>query len=168
MTPPRGPIVRYGTPACPYSELLLGDEIRDAVTITETHVVLAAAIFKDHGPNHVNALQAAANRFGARIAHGPLLLGVMDGALGNVLGTTVVALLEQSAVFKAPTFLGDTVVCNWRVAERVDKAQFGGGGIVTFEGHAANQAGHVLAEMRVVLAVSEEPLWEAGTTEEER
>jgi len=149
-----------GTPAYRYSDLALGDEIHDALTLTETHVVLAAAAFNDPGPNHVNALQAATNRFGARIAHGPLLVGVMDGALGNALGSTIVALLEQSARFARPALLGDTVISRWRVTDLADKpSKFDGGGVVTFTGEALNQDGDVLAEMRAVLAVADRPLW---------
>lgn len=156
----RKPVIRNGTPACRYSELAVGDELWDAVTVTEAHVVLAAAVFKDPGPNHVNALQAEAGRFGARISHGPLLIGIMDGALGNVLGSTIVALLEQRARFLSPTFLGDTVICAWRVAEKTDKPRFGGGGIVAFSGSARNGEGLVLAEMDASLAIADGPVWD--------
>lgn len=149
-----------GTPAYRYSDLALGDEIHDALTLTETHVVLAAAAFNDPGPNHVNALQAAANRFGSRIAHGPLVVGVMDGALGNALGSTIVALLEQSVRFRHPALLGDTVLARWRVTDLASKPEkFDGGGVVTFTGQALNQDGTVLAEMAAVLAVADRPLW---------
>jgi 3-hydroxybutyryl-CoA dehydratase len=149
-----------GTPAYRYSDLSVGDEIHDALTVTETHVVLAAAAFNDPGPNHVNVLQAATNRFGTRIAHGPLLMGLMDGALGNALGSTIVALLEQTARFRHPALFGDTVLARWRVTELADKpAKFDGGGVVTFAGEALNQDGDVLAEMTAVLAVADRPLW---------
>lgn len=160
MTASREPVVRTGTNACRYSELVVGDELRGALTITETHVVLAAAVFNDPGPNHVNALQAGQGRFGRRIAHGPLLIGVMDGALGNVLGSTIVALLDQQARFHHPLFLGDTMLCRWTVRELIDKPSFGGGGIVRFEGEARNHNGRLLATMNASLAVADEPLWE--------
>lgn len=156
----RSPVTRTGTAACGYSELGVGDEIWDALTVTETHVVLAAAAFNDPGPNHLNALQAAHNRFGERIAHGPMLMGIMDGALGNVLGSTIVALLEQSARFEHPARLGDTVIAHWRVSELTAKpAKFDGGGVVTFAGEALNQDGRVLAAMTATLAVADRPLW---------
>jgi acyl dehydratase len=159
MSDAREPIKRSATAGCRYSELVVGDELWDALTITETHVVLAAAAFNDPGPNHLNALQASRNRFGSRIAHGTLLMGVMDGALGNVLGGTIVALLEQSATFEHPVLFGDTAICRWRVAELVAKPAFGGGGLVTFSGEAKNQDRRVLARMRAVLAIADEPLW---------
>lgn len=160
MTPVREPILRTGTNACRYSELVVGDRFRGALTVTETHVVLAAAAFNDPGPNHVNALQAASGRFGQRIAHGPLLVGVMAGTLGNVLGSTIVALLEQHARFVAPVYLGDTVLCDWTLVETIDKPSFDGGGIVRFEGRARSDRHRLLAEMEMKLAVADRPLWE--------
>lgn len=156
----REPIVRTGTAACRYSELVVGDQFRGALTITETHVVLAAAVFNDPGPNHVNALQAEQGRFGRRIGHGPLLVGVMAGTLGNVLGSTIIALLEQQARFHHPVHLGDTVLCRWTLRELVDKPAFGGGGIARFEGQVRNQADRLLASMTMALAVGDAPVWQ--------
>lgn len=153
----------FGTPACRYSELAVGDELWDAVTVTEAHLLLGAAIFNDPGPNHINALQAEAGRFGGRIAHGPLIIGIMDGALGNVLGSTIVALLEQNARFRHPTRPGDTVICRWRVEALVDKPRFEGGGIVSFAGEALNGEGVVLAEMEAKLAVADRALWDPAS-----
>lgn len=155
MTAERAPRLHLATPCRRYSELVVDDELAGALTITEAHVVMAAAVFNDPGPNHVNALHAAGNEFGQRIAHGPLLIGVMDGVLGNVLGTSIVALLEQRARFRSPVFLGDTVLCRWRVSTMLDKPRFGGGGVVTFLGEAAKPDGRVLAEMTSVLAVAD-------------
>ncbi len=144
----------------PYSSLSIGDEFWDALTVTETHVVLAAGIFNDPGPNHINRLQAESGRFGAQIVHGPLLAGIMMGVIGNSLGSTIVAMLDLHARWVRPTYIGDTVITRWRVVELVDKPRFGGGGIVTFEGEAMNQEGEVLAEMRSALAVGEQGPWD--------
>jgi 3-hydroxybutyryl-CoA dehydratase len=156
-TPPR---VHDGVPALRFSELARGDELRDAATVTEAHLLLGTAVFNDPGPNHLNQLQAAANRFGERIAPGPLLVGIMCGCLGNVFGSTIVALLEQGARFRRPAFVGDTVLCRWTVAELIPKPRFDGGGIVVLEGEALNQDGLVLAAMEATLAVAERALWE--------
>jgi 3-hydroxybutyryl-CoA dehydratase len=144
----------------PYSSLELGEEFWDALTVTETHVVIAAGIFNDPGPNHVNALQAAAGRFGGQIAHGTLLSGIMMGVLGNALGSTIVAMLELTTRWLAPTYLGDTLIGRWQVAEKTDKPGFGGGGLVVFEGEGSNQDGKPLLESRVVLAVGEQGPWD--------
>jgi len=143
-----------------YSSLTLGEEFWHATTITEAHVVLAAGVFNDPGPNHVNRLQAEGNRYGERIAHGTLLDGIMVGILGNALGSTIVAMLELTTRWKAPTRLGDTLIGHWRVAEKTDKPAFGGGGIVVFDGEGLNQDGQLLLESRVVLGVGEQGPWD--------
>lgn len=162
MTGFRAPIHYTGTPSVCFGDLAVGDTLSDGLTITETHVVMAAAIFNDPGPNHLNALQAASNRFGRRIAHGPLLVGVMAGIIGNVLGSTIEALLEQSASFWHPVHPDDTVVGLWTVVETVPKPRFNGGGIVRFDGVARNQNGMDCVEMSMTLAVADHPLWEPG------
>jgi acyl dehydratase len=68
----------------PNSSLEAGEEFWDALTVTETHVVLAAGIFKDPGPAHVNRLQADGSRWEAPIAHGTLLNGIMIGVLAGM------------------------------------------------------------------------------------
>jgi 3-hydroxybutyryl-CoA dehydratase len=150
---------RSGAVARPFSSLEVGEEIWDALTVTEFHVASAAGLFNDPGPNHVNALHADAGRFGARIAHGPLILGIADGVLGNGLGATIVALLEQSARFRAPVRLGDTVITRWTVAAKTEKEAFGGGGIVEFEGEVFNQGGQLLVELSTALGIAERPPW---------
>jgi acyl dehydratase len=152
----------------PYSSLAVGEEFWDALTVTETHVVLAAGLFNDPGPNHVNRLQAESNRFGAQIAHGTLLNGIMVGILGNALGSTIVAMLELSTRWTAPTLLGDTLIGGWHVAEKTDKPAFGSGGIVTFDGQGYNQGGELLLESRVVLGVGEQAPWDPAAHIESR
>jgi acyl dehydratase len=150
---------RSGAVARPFSSLEVGEEIWDALTVTEFHVASAAGLFNDPGPNHVNALQAQAGRFGARIAHGPLLAGIAMGVLGNALGATIVALLEQSARFRAPVRLGDTAITRWTVDAKAEKDAFGGGGIVEFDGEMHNQQGEQLLELSAALAVAERAPW---------
>ena len=62
-----------------FSQLTEGQELWDAVTITETHVVTAASIFNDPGPNHVNQLQAEASRLGQSDRARNTFIGRDDG-----------------------------------------------------------------------------------------
>jgi len=149
---------RSGAVARPFSSLVQGEEFWDALTVTDFHVATAAGLFNDPGPNHVNELQAKEGRFGERIAHGPLVVGIAIGVAANALGATIVALLEQSARFRAPVRLGDTVIARWTVAEKTAKEAFGGG-IVRFEGEVRNQDGERLVELDVLLAVAERAPW---------
>jgi acyl dehydratase len=150
--------MRDGLVARPFSELGVGDELWGALTVTEGHVVAAAGAFNDPGPNHVNELHASAGRFGGRVAHGPLLVGIAIGVLGNSLGATIVALLEQSSRFLAPARPGDTVIPHWTVAETIPKESLGGG-IVSFDGQVHRAGGEKLIELTALLAVAEEPPW---------
>jgi 3-hydroxybutyryl-CoA dehydratase len=144
----------------PFSRLTVGQELWGSQTITETHVVLAAGIFNDPGPNHVNRLQAEASRWGAPIVHGTLLCGVMMGVLGNALGSTIVAMLELSSKWVSPIYVGDTLIVRWQVTELKPKPQFGGGGIVVFDGEGLNQDAVKVMESRTVLAVGEQGPWD--------
>jgi 3-hydroxybutyryl-CoA dehydratase len=143
-----------------FSQLSVGQELWDSLTITEAHVVLAAGLFNDPGPNHVNRLQAEASRWGAPITHGTLLAGVMMGVLGNALGSTIVAMLELSSKWVAPLYVGDTFIARWQVTEIVPKPKFGGGGVAVFEGEGLNQDATTVMESRAVLAVGEQGPWD--------
>lgn len=143
-----------------FSQLEVGQELWGSLTITETHVVLAAGLFNDPGPNHVNRLQAEASRWGAPITHGTLLAGVMMGVLGNALGPSIVAMLELSSKWRAPVYPGDTFIARWQVVELVPKERFDGGGIAIFEGEGHNQDAATVMEARTVLAVGETPPWD--------
>lgn len=144
----------------PYASLAKDEEFWGALTVTESHVVSAAGIFNDPGPNHVNRLQAESSRWGRQIAHGTLLDGIMVGVLGNALGSTIVAMLELTTRWVKPVYVGDTLIGCWRVAELIDKPKFGGGGIVVFDGEGSNQDGEAVLESRLVLAVGEEGPWD--------
>jgi len=154
----RGEWTRGGWVARPFSELEVGDELWGALTVTEAHVVAAAGNFNDPGPNHVNELQASAGRFGSRIAHGTLLVGVATGVLGNSLGATIVALLEQSSRFLLPVRIGDTVIPHWTVGRTTPKQSLGGG-IVDFDGEVLSAGGERLIELTTKLAVAEKAPW---------
>jgi acyl dehydratase len=97
------------------------------MTVTETHVVIAAGIFGDLAPLHVDEEYARTTRFGERIAHGTLITGIMAGVLSKGLGPNALGYLEQNVRFLAPVFLGDTVTTEWEVIEKIPKAKLGGG-----------------------------------------
>lgn len=150
--------LQSGFAARSFSTLAAGEEFWGALTVTESHVVTAAGIFNDPGPNHVNEAAARAGRFEARVAHGPLLIGIADGVLGNALGATIVALLEQSASFLRPVYIGDTITPHWTVRETTSKKSFGGG-IVVFDGEILGSGSQRLVELTATLAVAAEPPW---------
>jgi 3-hydroxybutyryl-CoA dehydratase len=105
-----------------------------ARTLTETDLVLFAALTGDTHPQHTDAAWAAAGRFGERIAHGLLVLSYAAGLVPFDPERAVALRRVREVVFKRPARIGDTmrvegeleskreldpghglVVCRWRV-----------------------------------------------------
>jgi acyl dehydratase len=101
--------------------------------MTEWHIMTAAALYNDAGPNHVNAHHAAANRFGQRIAPGFLTTGLMMGVIGRHYGWSIETFLESHVRFLAPVYVGALLSVVWEVTQLHAKEAFSGG-IVTLRG----------------------------------
>jgi 3-hydroxybutyryl-CoA dehydratase len=119
-----------------FTTLEVGDRLTGKMTVTDAHITLAAGIFGDLAPLHVDDEYARATRYGGRVAHGPLVLGIMTGVLGMSIGPNAHGLLELRNRFRAPVLAGDTVKTTWEVIEMVDKPRLGGG-IVSLSGTCA-------------------------------
>jgi 3-hydroxybutyryl-CoA dehydratase len=115
-----------------FEDVEVGLTFSDASTVTEAHILLAAGIFGDLAPLHINEEFARGTRFGTRIAHGPLVTGMMAGVLSSYFHGTAIGYLEESVRFLAPVFPGDTVTSEWTVRETTAKPKLGGG-IVAFD-----------------------------------
>ncbi len=146
-----------------YDEFDLGSTLFGGGTITEAHIVSAAGLFNDFNPLHVNEEAALASVFGKRIAHGPLIVGIMLGVIGNSIAGTGIADLETTFRFRSPVFIGDTLKYVWKTVERVPKEKYNGG-IVTFQGTATNQRQQLVVEAtNKVLITNSVPAWAAGS-----
>jgi len=117
----------------PYSQVRVGDRIGDIASMTEWHIMTAAALYNDAGPNHVTAQHATSNRFGQRIAPGFLTTGLMMGVIGRHYGWSIEAFLESHVRFLAPVNIGALLNILWEVTQLDVKEAFGGG-IVTLKG----------------------------------
>jgi acyl dehydratase len=113
------------------------------MTITESHVTLAAGIFNDFAPLHVDEEYAKKTRFGTRIVHGTLITGVMAGVFTTWLGPNALGYLEQNVKFIAPVFIGDTLTTRWEVVEKIPKEKLGGG-IVKLRVECSTQTGTIV------------------------
>jgi 3-hydroxybutyryl-CoA dehydratase len=98
-----------------FDELVLGEWFRSRRrTITEADVMSFAALTGDWHPAHSDAVWAAENLFGERVAHGMLLLAY---AVGLVPNDNVAALRRVSrVVYKHPVKFGDTIYVEGTVA----------------------------------------------------
>ncbi len=132
-------------PGKAYDEIAVGDSFGSAMTVTETHLVLAAGLFGDFNPLHVNEVHGKQSRFGTRILHGPFTSALVSAPVGMYFGGTAIAYLEHRCQFKAPVRAGDTLATTWTIVEKLAKPKHKGG-IAVLEGVCKNQDGEVVVE----------------------
>ena len=136
-----------------YDETTVGETFGSALTVTEAHLVLAAGLFGDFNPLHVDEVHAQRSRFGGRVLHGPFTAALMSAPVGMYFHSTAIAYLEQDTRFRAPVRPGDTVRTTWTIAARIDKAALDGG-ILELEARCENQDGVLVAEATGKLLVA--------------
>jgi acyl dehydratase len=139
-----------------YDEVRVGELIGTRLTVTETHLVLAAGLFGDFNPLHVDEVHAAASRFGTRILHGPFTAALATAPVGMYFSGTAIAYLEHHCEFKAPVKPGDTLASEWKVVEKIDKPKHRGG-IFVMTGSVTNQDGELVASVAGKILVAAKP-----------
>jgi acyl dehydratase len=87
-------------------------------TITETDIVLHAGQTGDFFPHHMDADWCATQPFGARIAHGTLIVSVAVGMTAADINPQSMSYGYDRIRFLKPVFIGDTIKV---VAEITDK-----------------------------------------------
>ncbi|GIW28055.1 MAG: (R)-specific enoyl-CoA hydratase [Meiothermus sp.] len=119
----------------------IGDSASYTQTISEAHVALFIGAVGDTNPLHVDSEYAQKSRFGARIAQGILVAGLISTAIGTRLPGPGAIYLGQSLRFLKPTYLGDTITATVTVrAIRPDKP------ILSLETVCTNQKGERVIE----------------------
>ena len=98
-----------------FEDLRLGQKASFGKTITESDIVLFAAVTGDTNPMHLNAEYAKTTIFGERIAHGMLAAGLITKVLGTQLPGPGTIYLSQSLKFRAPVRIGQTVTATVEV-----------------------------------------------------
>lgn len=105
-----------------FDEWVVGEEyMTPSRTITETDVVMFAAMSGDYNELHTSEEFMKDSQFGTRIVHGLLGLAVSHGLLfrtGLLEGTAIAFLGVDSWKFEAPIFFGDTIRVKVKVAEK--------------------------------------------------
>ena len=139
-----------------YDEVAVGDGFGSSLTVTETHLVLAAGLFGDFNPLHVDEAFAEKSRFAGRILHGPFTSALVSSPVGMYFAGTAIAYLEHACRFKAPVRPGDTLATRWTVREKLDKPRHAGG-IVVMKGEAKNQHGDLVVEADGKILVATRP-----------
>lgn len=102
----------------------VGQEVTFAKTVSETDVYLFAGITGDLSSNHVNEAVMAKSKYGHRVAHGALVVGLMSTGSTRLIErygssaagkATAVSLGYDRVRFIAPVFFGDTLTVTYRV-----------------------------------------------------
>jgi 3-hydroxybutyryl-CoA dehydratase len=91
--------------------------------IGEAEVIAFSEVSGDVNPLHLDEAYAATTRFKTRIAHGMLGASLFSTIIGTKLPGRGAIYLNQSARFRAPVRLGDTLVatCTVRAIDRAKR-----------------------------------------------
>jgi 3-hydroxybutyryl-CoA dehydratase len=111
-----------------FDQLQIGRAVSFSKTVSESDVYLFAGITGDLAPIHVDEEYMKRTRYGRRIAHGALAVGLMSNASTRILdgvqgvAGTFVSYGYDRVRFPAPLYIGDTVTVTYEIVER-DPAQ---------------------------------------------
>src|SRR3954447_1735456 len=128
-----------------FEDTKVGDTFTASLTVTETHLVLAAGLLGDFNPLHVDEVYAAGTRMRGRILHGTFTGAIISAPAGMYFHGTAIAYLEHNCRFKAPVRPGDTLRTRGTITGRTEKTRQGGG-IVGVLARCESQRGEVVAE----------------------
>jgi len=103
-----------------FAALHVGQRASAVRTVTDTDVVMFAAVTGDLNPVHVDAEHAAASRFGGRIAHGMFAGGLVSAVMASQLPGPGAIYLSQSLRFVRPVRIGDVITVRVEVLERFE------------------------------------------------
>jgi 3-hydroxybutyryl-CoA dehydratase len=129
-----------------YEDIKIDDEASLTRTITEAHIVIYAGLTGDMNPVHLDAEHAAQSMFGARIAHGMLVAGLISAVLGTQLPGPNSIYLGQDLKFVAPVKIGDTVKVVVTVLEKRDDRR-----IIKLRTTVSNQRGELVIDGTAVV-----------------
>jgi len=129
-----------------YEELKIGEKASFSKTITETDIVLFAAISGDFNPIHMNEEFAKHTPFKKRIAHGAIPQSLIAPVLGMRLPGLGTVAVEITCRFKAPTYIGDTITATAEVAEKIPEKKW-----VKMKLTWTNQEGKTIAQGQAIV-----------------
>ncbi len=115
-------------------------------TITEADIEQFSQLTGDTNPVHLDGGAAKKTRFGKRIAHGMWGVSLIGAVLGTKLPGPGTIYLKQTAVFKAPVFIGDTITANVKVTNVREEKN-----IYTLQTVCVNQHGETILDGEAVV-----------------
>lgn len=128
-------------------------------TVTEADIVAFAGLSGDFNPLHTDEVWVREHTpFAGRIAHGALVLSISEGLRTPVLDELeVLAFLEITRSFVAPTYPGDTIRARWLVEDRRPSRSRPQAGVVTVTVEVEKQDGTVVQRGSDVYLVASRP-----------
>jgi 3-hydroxybutyryl-CoA dehydratase len=112
----------------------IGDKASLSRKVTEIDIEECAKLTQDRNPLHMNETFAKEHRFGKRIAHGILSLGLISAVMGNKLPGPGTIILNMDLKFMAPVFINDTITAEVEVVGIKEEK-----GIITLKVECSNQ-----------------------------
>ncbi len=142
-------------------ELIVGEEyITPSRTLTETDVVMFAAMSGDYNELHTSEEFMKGSQFGKRLVHGLLGLSISHGLLfrlGILDGTAIALLGVDTWQFKGPLFFEDTIRVKVKIAEVRPSKSKPDRGILKLYMEIINQDGTVVQSGYKTLMMKRKP-----------
>jgi 3-hydroxybutyryl-CoA dehydratase len=102
-------IDKLGEQTMIFEDIYMGQIASMSKTVTEADILMLADVTLDRNPVHLDDAFAKRTRFGGRIAHGVLAIGLISAVLGTQLPGPGTIYLSQQVKFLAPVRPGDTI-----------------------------------------------------------
>lgn len=138
-----------------FEQFEIGQKLRTAArTVTEADIVNFAGLSGDFNQIHTDAVYAAGDTFGRRVAHGLLVQAIATGLAvqSGFIEGTVLAFREVECKFSLPTFIGDTVHVEIEILEKKAFPRLNGGNVVMKFG-VVNERGETVQRGNWVMLV---------------
>jgi acyl dehydratase/CBS domain-containing protein len=104
------------------AQIDVGDTVRFSKTLSAADVEAFAEASGDTNRLHLDGEYAAGSRFGGRIAHGTLVVGIVSAALARLPGLTIY--LSQDMSYLGPVPLDERVTAECEVLEHIGENRF--------------------------------------------
>jgi len=146
-----------------FEDFKLGEKaVSPGRTITETDIVMFAALSGDWSELHTNAEYMKNSVFGQRIAHGLLTLSIATGLALRTGGRGTIDMLAFLGMDKvkftnSPVFIGDTIRVELEVIEARTSQSRPDAGILKFRNTVKNQRDEEVATYETAVMVNKKP-----------
>jgi 3-hydroxybutyryl-CoA dehydratase len=142
-----------------FEDFKIGDRFASpSRTLSDAHFLFFSAFTGDNHPIHYDDEYARRTKFGSRVAHGLLLMGMTAlgaSGLSPRLEASLIAFVEQGCRFVRPAFVGDTIYPSFSV-EKLEAKQ--GSGLLRLKVELKNQRGEALLEGHQVYLLRSRPV----------